>query len=82
MENLNLRTAVKRTVVYTEVTVVQDEEIKTYVVQGETTAKKELRKILKNTSDDVIPQVSVKVVVEKRAMPLDKFIEHSIVYEE
>ena len=79
VENLNLRTAIKRTLTYSEVTVCCGGESQVYTLTGETTAKKELKKVLNKFEGDEIPVVTVKVVSEKRAMALDTFIEHSVV---
>lgn len=79
MEKLNLRTAIKRTLCYSEVTVTVGGESQTYTLQGHTTAKKELKKVLNKFEGDEIPVVVVHNVEEKRAMPIETFIQHSVI---
>ena len=78
---MNLRQCITRTVKYTKVTVIGDNEEKKYVVYGETTPLKELKKHYSNCKNNY-PLIECEVVTEKRAIELDLFLEHSEIIEE
>lgn len=75
---MDLRKAITRTITYTNVKVEEnDGTVVEYVVQGATTVLKELKKVLKNREEDTIPNVSIEVVEEKRAISIEDFIKYS-----
>jgi len=51
-------------------------------VYGETTPKKEIKKVLKDYKGEEIPKITVTTVTEKRAISLDNFIKDSILINE
>ena len=79
---MNIRQAITRNITYSEVTVSFEGESQTYLVYGETTPKKEMKKVLKAYEGEEIPTITVHTVSEKRAISLDNFIENSIVINE
>lgn len=82
MEKINLRNAITRNLTYSEVTVSYEGEGYTYIVYGETTPRKEMKKVLKDTDLETIPSISVEVITEKRAIGIEEFINNSIVINE
>ena len=82
---MNLRQCITRNITYTEVTVLYNTvtgESISYYVYGETTAAKEMKKILKDGTLETIPTIVCNTVTEKRAISLENFINNSIVISE
>lgn len=79
---MNLREMIKRKITYSEVTVSFEEQGYSYLVYGETTPKKEMRKILKDNKGEEIPIIKVTTVTERRAISLEDFIKNSILISE
>ena len=79
---MNLREMIKRKITYSEVFVSSEESGYYYLVYGETTPKKEMKKVLKDYKGEEIPRITVTTVTEKRAISLEKFIKNSILISE
>ena len=79
---MNIRQCITRNVTYTEVTVSYEGESQTYLVYGETTPAKEMKKILREKQLEVIPTIICHTVTEKRAISLENFINNSLVINE
>ena len=79
---MNIRQCITRNITYTEVTVSYEGEGYTYVVYGETTPAKEMKKILREKQLEVIPTIVCHTVTEKRVISLENFINNSIVINE
>lgn len=79
---MNIRQCITRNVTYTEVTVAYEGESYQYVVYGETTPAKEMKKILRDKTLNVIPTIECNVITEKRAISLNDFLNNSIVINE
>ena len=79
---MNLRQCITRNITYTEVIVSYNGENTSYYVYGETNAAKEMKKILKDGTLEIIPTIVCNTVTEKRAISLENFINNSIVINE
>ena len=79
---MNLREMIKRKITYSKVIVTYEGKSYSYLVYGETTLKKEMRKILKDNKGEEIPIIKVITVTERRAISLEKFIKNSILISE
>ena len=79
---MNIRQAITRNVTYTEVTVSFEGESQTYLVYGETTPKKEMKRVLKDYKGDDVPVIVCHTVTEKRAISIENFINNSIIINE
>ena len=79
---MNLREMIKRKITYSKVIVTYDGKSYSYLVYGETTLKKEMRKILKDNKGEEIPIITVHTVTERRAISLENFIKNSILISE
>ena len=79
---MNLRQCISRNITFTEVTVSYNGESTSYYVYGETTAAKEMKKILKDGTLETIPTIVCNTVTEKRAISLENFINNSILINE
>lgn len=75
---MNLRQSIKRKITYSEVIVTYEGKSYSYLVYGETTPKKEMKKVLKDYKGEEIPRITVITVTEKRAISLENFIKYSI----
>lgn len=79
---MNLRQAITRNITYSEVTVSFEGESQTYLVYGETTPKREMKRVLKDYQGEEVPVITVHTVTEKRAISLENFINNSIIIKE
>lgn len=79
---MNLREMIKRKITYSKVIVTYEGKSYSYLVYGETTLKKEMRKVLKDYKGEEIPRITVTTVTEKRAISLENFIKNSILISE
>ena len=79
---MNLREMIKRKITYSEVIVSYEGSGYYYLVYGETTPKKEMKKVLKDYKGEEIPRITVHTVTEKRAISLENFIKNSILISE
>lgn len=80
---MNLREMIKRKITYSKVTVTYEGgKSYSYLVYGETTLKKEMKKVLKDYKGEEIPRISVTTVTERRAISLEDFIKNSILISE
>ena len=79
---MNLRQSIKRKITYSKVIVTFEGNTYSYLVYGETTPKKEIKKVLKDYKGEEIPKITVTTVTEKRAISLDNFIKDSILINE
>ena len=79
---MNLREMIKRKITYSKVIVTYEGKSYSYLVYGETTLKKEMRKILKDYKGEEIPIITVHTVTERRAISLENFIKNSILISE
>ena len=79
---MNLREMIKRKITYSKVIVTYEGKSYSYLVYGETTLKKEMRKVLKDYKGEEIPIIKVITVTEKRAISLENFIKYSILINE
>ena len=81
---MNLREMIKRKITYSEVIVIYEGKDTgySYLVYGETSPSKEMRKILKDNKGEEIPIIKVITVTEKRAISLENFIKYSILINE
>lgn len=79
---MDLRKAITRNITYSKVSVSFEGENQEYTVYGETTAPKEMKKVLKDYKGKDIPQITVDVITEKRAITIDDFIKYSQIIEE
>jgi hypothetical protein len=75
---------IKRKITYSEVIVIYEGKDTgyAYLVYGETSPSKEMRKILKDNKGEEIPIIKVITVTEKRAISLENFIKYSILINE
>lgn len=79
---MNIRQSITRNITYSEVTVSFEGESQTYLVYGETTPKREMKKVLKDYQGEDVPVITVHTVTEKRAISLENFINNSIIINE
>jgi len=79
---LNLRQSITRKITYSEVIVTYEGNSYSYLVYGETTPKKEMKKVLKDYKGEEIPRITVITLTEKRAISLENFIKNSILINE
>lgn len=80
---MDLRKAITRTITFTEVTTTLEGETYNYVVQGETTPAKEMKKFLRDNKDaQVLPVIVCHTVTEKRAISIEDFVANSIIIDE
>lgn len=80
---MDLRKAITRTITFTEVTTTLEGETYNYVVQGETTPAKEMKKYLRDNKEvQALPVIVCHTVTEKRAISIEDFISNSIIIEE
>lgn len=79
---MNIRQAITRNITYSEVLVAFEGESYSYLVYGETTPKKEMKKVLKDYTGEDVPQIVVHTIKEKRAISIENFINNSIVINE
>lgn len=79
---MKIRECITRNITYSIVNVINGEEQYHYLVYGKTTEKGELQKLLKLSTNNIIPIVTVKTVTEKRAIDIENFVKHSILIEE
>lgn len=79
---MNLREMIKRKITYSKVKVSFDKHSYNYLVYGETTPSKEMKKLLKKHKGEEIPEITVNTVTEKRAISLENFINNSIIISE
>lgn len=83
---MNIRQAITRNITYTKVFVecekdgegMQDE----YIVYGNTTPTKEMKKLLRETDLKEIPKIVCETITEKRAISIENFINNSIIINE
>jgi hypothetical protein len=73
---------IKRKITYSKVIVTYEGKSYSYLVYGETTLKKEMRKVLKDFKGEEIPRITVTTVTEKRAISLENFINNSKIISE
>ena len=78
---MNLREMIKRKITYSEVFVSTGDSGYYYLVYGDTTPKKEMKKLLKDYQGEEIPRITVTTVTEKRAISLENFLNNSIIIE-
>ena len=79
---MNIRQSITRNITYSLVTVSFEGECQTYIVYGETTPNKEMKKVLKYYKGEDIPIIKVETKTEKRAISLENFIEYSVIINE
>lgn len=82
MKKLNLRECITRTITYTEVIASYEDETISYVVYGESTPVREVKRIIKQNVFKGIPQIVCNTITEKRAITLENFINNSIIINE
>lgn len=78
---LDVRKSITRTITYSVVVVSFKDEVQEFTVYGETTPSKEMKKLLKAGHEE-LPNITVDVITEKRAISLEKFLENSIIINE